>query len=166
MIIPPILALGLIVLHAWATPNGLHKPEWVNHPSRSLPTAASTSTDKASAQLEQLAKVALDVANDKIVKTQTHQQRDGCTKRNLRVRQNWKAFSPREKKAYINSVLCLQRLPARTPSGLAPGAKTRYDDFVATHINQTLQIHYTACHPQVLLCIWSSWILTSTRVLS
>lgn len=26
---------------------------------------------------------------------------------------------------------------------MAPGAKTRYDDFVATHINQTLSIHGT-----------------------
>lgn len=26
---------------------------------------------------------------------------------------------------------------------MAPGAKTRFDDFVATHINQTLSIHYT-----------------------
>lgn len=30
-----------------------------------------------------------------------------------------------------------------TPAGLAAGAKNRYDDFVATHINQTLSIHGT-----------------------
>ncbi|KAH8887984.1 putative tyrosinase [Thozetella sp. PMI_491] len=29
------------------------------------------------------------------------------------------------------------------PSGLAPGAKSRYDDFVAVHINQTTTIHNT-----------------------
>lgn len=33
--------------------------------------------------------------------------------------------------------------PARTPSSLAPGAKSRYDDFVATHINATNTIHFT-----------------------
>lgn len=38
---------------------------------------------------------------------------------------------------------CLQSKPAKTPASVAPGAKTRYDDFVATHINQTLTIHYT-----------------------
>ncbi|KAJ6033027.1 hypothetical protein N7444_010798 [Penicillium canescens] len=34
-------------------------------------------------------------------------------------------------------------LPSRTPSYQGPGAKTRYDDFVATHLNQTLFIHRT-----------------------
>ena len=48
-----------------------------------------------------------------------------------------------ERLEYIAAVKCLQRLPARTPSSLAPGAKSRFDDFVVTHINQTLTIHYT-----------------------
>lgn len=34
--------------------------------------------------------------------------------------------------------------PAKTPSSLAPGAISRYDDWVVTHINQTLTIHETA----------------------
>lgn len=34
--------------------------------------------------------------------------------------------------------------PARTPSTAASGAKNRFDDFIGTHINQTLTIHYTA----------------------
>lgn len=45
---------------------------------------------------------------------------------------------------YIHAVQCLMSKPARTPSTAASGAKTRFDDFVATHINQTLTIHYTA----------------------
>jgi tyrosinase len=32
--------------------------------------------------------------------------------------------------------------PSKIPPGLAPGAKSRYDDFVATHINQTRTIHF------------------------
>lgn len=52
-------------------------------------------------------------------------------------------FSRDEKLDYIDAVLCLQNKPSRTPSDLVPGAKSRYDDFVATHINQTMQIHYT-----------------------
>lgn len=44
---------------------------------------------------------------------------------------------------YTDSMLCLMDKPAKTPSDLAPGAKTRYDDWVATHINQTLSIHCT-----------------------
>lgn len=52
-------------------------------------------------------------------------------------------FSKDEKVDYIDAVLCLQSTPSRTPADLVPGARSRYDDFVATHINQTLQIHYT-----------------------
>jgi hypothetical protein len=52
---------------------------------------------------------------------------------------------PSEKKQYINAVKCLASKPAKTPAGLAAGAKNRYDDFVATHINQTISIHGTVC---------------------
>lgn len=52
-----------------------------------------------------------------------------------------------ERKQYIAAVQCLQKLPARTPPSLVPGAKSRFDDFVATHINQTLTIHYTVRSP-------------------
>ncbi len=48
-----------------------------------------------------------------------------------------------DKKAYIDAVKCLQSKPARTPASEAPGAKTRFDDFVVTHINQTQALHYT-----------------------
>ncbi|KAJ1323862.1 tyrosinase [Microdochium nivale] len=33
--------------------------------------------------------------------------------------------------------------PSLIPEGVAPGAKSRFDDFVAVHINQTLTIHFT-----------------------
>jgi hypothetical protein len=58
-------------------------------------------------------------------------------------------LSKQEKKDYIAAVQCLYQKPSKTPPILAPGAKTRYDDFVATHINQTLSIHGTVriCHP-------------------
>ena len=52
-------------------------------------------------------------------------------------------LTPNERKDYINAVLCLQKKPSKTPSSKAPGAKSRYDDFAATHINQTLTIHET-----------------------
>jgi len=58
------------------------------------------------------------------------------------VRQEWSALSSAQKTAYIDAVLCLQSKPAKSGS-LAPGAKSRYDDFVGTHINQTLTIHGT-----------------------
>lgn len=110
-----------------------------------LPETASYSIAIASSQLDQLAQFALNVTKSNI-----RHSNNNCTIENLHIRRDWRAFSVIEKKAYINSVLCLQRLPARTPSDLAAGAKTRYDDFVATHINQTLLIHRTV-RPQTKL---------------
>lgn len=52
-------------------------------------------------------------------------------------------MSNAERVNYTDSLNCLMSKPAKTPSDLAPGAKTRYDDWVATHINQTLHIHCT-----------------------
>ncbi|KAI6782244.1 uncharacterized protein J7T54_008330 [Emericellopsis cladophorae] len=66
-----------------------------------------------------------------------------CSWRNVSVRREWGSLSKTQRKAYTDAVLCLQEKPARTPAEVAPGAKTRFDDYVATHINQTLQIHYT-----------------------
>jgi hypothetical protein len=40
-------------------------------------------------------------------------------------------------------VVCLQNLPPKTPTTLVPGVRSRFDDFLATHINQTLSIHNT-----------------------
>lgn len=54
-----------------------------------------------------------------------------------------------DRKAYTDAVTCLQSLPAQTPSDLVPGAKSRYDDFVAVHMNQTLTIHYTVSNDDV-----------------
>jgi tyrosinase len=53
-------------------------------------------------------------------------------------------LSTTERKAYTTAVLCLMSKPARTDSKAVPGAKSRYDDFLYTHINQTLSIHGTA----------------------
>lgn len=33
------------------------------------------------------------------------------------------------------------KLPSQIPEGIAPGAQSHYDDFVATHINRTVNIH-------------------------
>ncbi|KAJ5136324.1 hypothetical protein N7448_004878 [Penicillium atrosanguineum] len=117
------LALGLVLLQTWAMPNVLRKTGQGDSPSLDLPTAASKSNAQAAFQMDYLAMIALRAATDNVVQ---HQQ---------------KGYG--ERKAYIKSVRCLQKLPARTPATLAAGAKTRYDDFVATHINQTLEIHYT-----------------------
>ncbi|PYH87381.1 Di-copper centre-containing protein [Aspergillus ellipticus CBS 707.79] len=126
MVVLKPLSLGLLALQAWAAPTDSQK------------SATTSSADAAAAsQIAQLASHAYNVTIANLPTT------GACTRETLRIRRDWRAFSPTEKKAYIKSVLCLQDLPARTPSNLAAGAKTRYDDFLATHINQTLEIHYT-----------------------
>ncbi|KAF9761559.1 hypothetical protein IL306_003782 [Fusarium sp. DS 682] len=67
--------------------------------------------------------------------------RKKCTIANAAVRRDWKFMSKKEKKAYIKAVLCLRKKPSKADPSFAPGARTRYDDFVAVHINQTRSIH-------------------------
>ncbi|KAH6662025.1 hypothetical protein B0J14DRAFT_310949 [Halenospora varia] len=66
-----------------------------------------------------------------------------CTKATLKVRKEWGDLTVDQRKSYIKAVLCLQAAPSKMPAGKFPGAKSRYDDFVLTHIQQTLQIHGT-----------------------
>jgi hypothetical protein len=67
---------------------------------------------------------------------------------------------PSEKKNYIAAVQCLSKKPGKTPAALAAGVKNRYDDFVATHINQTLSIHGTVC---VFTAAVTNTLLTNLR---
>ncbi|KAF3086359.1 hypothetical protein TWF569_000742 [Orbilia oligospora] len=71
-----------------------------------------------------------------------HPPKSGCNLSKAKLRKEWSTLSSREKKEYIRAVLCLQSKPARS-TPLAPGAVSRFDDFVATHINQTFFIHAT-----------------------
>ncbi|KAI1654376.1 Di-copper centre-containing protein [Daldinia decipiens] len=84
----------------------------------------------------------------------TEKRGEICTRDNLTVRRPWGSLSKNERKAYTDAVLCLQSLPARTPASVAPGAKSRYDDFVATHITQALHIHYTG-----IFLAWHRWLV-------
>lgn len=40
-------------------------------------------------------------------------------------------------------MLCLLDAPSQLDQALYPGAKSRYDDFVVIHMNQTMSIHGT-----------------------
>ncbi|KAL5324833.1 hypothetical protein ACEPPN_005952 [Leptodophora sp. 'Broadleaf-Isolate-01'] len=66
-----------------------------------------------------------------------------CNLRDVVIRRDWDHLSPTDRTSYTNSVLCLMGKPSLLNQTLYPGAKTRYDDFVAVHINQTLSIHGT-----------------------
>ncbi|KAH8601176.1 tyrosinase [Bisporella sp. PMI_857] len=74
-------------------------------------------------------------------------RQENCTLANAAVRREWTTLLPVERKTYTDAVLCLQKKPSRfltTDPTLAPGAKSRYDDFVAVHIQNTFTIHATA----------------------
>lgn len=66
-----------------------------------------------------------------------------CTKAKLQVRKEWGDITAAEKKAYIAAVLCLIQKPSKLNPTNYPGAKSRYDDFVAVHIKNSLTIHGT-----------------------
>lgn len=46
---------------------------------------------------------------------------------------------------YTNAVKCLYRKPNLSSLLDVPGARNRYDDFVATHIMHTPKVHYSVC---------------------
>ncbi|KAH7006753.1 hypothetical protein EDB80DRAFT_751544 [Ilyonectria destructans] len=93
-------------------------------------------------QLADLAAGAFDQAQA-IAESDPHKRSSTCSWSDIRIRREWGTLSTTEKKAYISAVKCLQSKPALTPASVALGAKTRFDDWVATHINQTMTIHYT-----------------------
>ncbi|KAJ5542202.1 Tyrosinase [Penicillium sp. DV-2018c] len=136
MVALSLLALGALFTQALAAPTATESPI-------ATPTVASTFTPVAENQLDNLASLAYDQILENVEANSDLEKRSTCSLRNLRVRRDWRTFSRSQKKSYINSLLCLQKLPSLTPSELAPGARSRYDDFVATHINQTMTIHYT-----------------------
>ncbi|KAF9639980.1 Tyrosinase [Lasiodiplodia theobromae] len=106
----------------------------------------STVLNLANATLEQLSQNALSVAKATIPSNST------CTPDKLSVRKWWGDLTADERIEYTNAVLCLQKKAPNTPAELAPGAKTRYDDWVAAHINQTNYIHFNAA-----FLTWHRW---------
>ncbi|KAG7141896.1 Tyrosinase-like protein orsC like [Verticillium longisporum] len=55
-----------------------------------------------------------------------------------------KAIKRKEWRLYIKAVKCLHSRPSKYPRSEAPGARSRFDDFVVTHVQQTISIHGTA----------------------
>ncbi|KAK6527484.1 hypothetical protein TWF694_004472 [Orbilia ellipsospora] len=58
------------------------------------------------------------------------------------VRKEWRSLSLLERFQYLFAVNALFSVPNRSPDSFAASAKNRYDDLVATHINQTFSVHY------------------------
>ncbi|KAI5297193.1 hypothetical protein KEM56_005005 [Ascosphaera pollenicola] len=95
------------------------------------------SVAQATNPVSQLASNAIKIRKDYDDKLAARGKQGSCTLENANVRREWGSLSKQERKDYINAVLCLQSKPGITPRDEWPGVRTRYDDFVATHINQT-----------------------------
>jgi len=68
-------------------------------------------------------------------------QQTRCTLANARVRRDWEHLTSPERKEYIRAVQCLRTLPAKSSPDFSAAARTRYDDFVALHVNKTIYVH-------------------------
>ncbi|UKZ80146.1 hypothetical protein TrVFT333_007903 [Trichoderma virens FT-333] len=102
-----------------------------------LPVAAQSANET----LLSLTSQALGALND--VDTSSSKRSTGCSLSQAYARKDWKFLTSAERTAYITAVKCLMNKPSTADPSFAPGARTRYDDFVAIHINQTLSIHGT-----------------------
>ncbi|RAK81388.1 tyrosinase family protein [Aspergillus fijiensis CBS 313.89] len=64
-----------------------------------------------------------------------------CHPETAQIRQEWQELKPQERTDYIDALWCMRSRPSRLPRDRFPGARDRIDDFVITHINNTLVIH-------------------------
>lgn len=58
------------------------------------------------------------------------------------VRKEWRTLSPSDKISYLDAVDCILARPSLTPHFNNSGVRSRYDDLLYTHIQQTFSIHY------------------------
>lgn len=123
-----LFSLATVIGLAQALPQPVHQ------------AARATTFNASTASLEEFAAHALEVATARIANST-----GTCTPENVVVRKLFENLTSEERIAYTSALNCLMQLPAKTPSAVAEGAKTRYDDFVVAHINQTLTIHGTVC---------------------
>ena len=71
-----------------------------------------------------------------------------CTYETAEVRTEFRAMTKEKRKEFTDAVTCLKNLPPQVmtadQSSEYAGVKSRYDEYVATHIENTFKIHATA----------------------
>ncbi|KAL8741878.1 MAG: hypothetical protein Q9184_008332, partial [Pyrenodesmia sp. 2 TL-2023] len=67
---------------------------------------------------------------------------DPCNQFTVHTRREWGAMNGNDRKNYIKAVQCLATKPARSDPKIVPGARSRFDDFVGSHIQQGYNIHF------------------------
>lgn len=81
------------------------------------------------------------------IATQRLQERElsgDCTFETARVRTEFRQMSNEDRKSFTDAIMCLKEVPTTADASVYPGVKSRYDEYVATHINMTMNIHVTA----------------------
>ncbi|KAI8949572.1 Di-copper centre-containing protein [Xylaria longipes] len=116
-------------------------PAFLGLPLISANPLAARSDDETLHDLNNQALSALRSLYDNT--TVTARTASNCNIYNAAVRRDWNSLCPSQKKEYIAAVKCLQTKPSIADPTFAPGSRSRYDDFVAVHISQTLSIHGT-----------------------
>ncbi|OQO02007.1 hypothetical protein B0A48_12480 [Cryoendolithus antarcticus] len=112
--------------------------------AQSPPLSNFSSQDIASgAAWEKLQKLALERMHDNI-----DFRGNKCNFETATVRKEFRNMTLEHRKSFTDAVECLQRLPPQVmtheQSAQYPGVHSRYDEYVATHINYTMTIHMTA----------------------
>ncbi|KAH6847425.1 hypothetical protein B0I37DRAFT_144785 [Chaetomium sp. MPI-CAGE-AT-0009] len=91
--------------------------------------------------LSELGKLAYKNTDPKIRCKSPRAAANTCTPGKLRIRREWGSLSADQRKKYIAAVQCLRTKPSTLDPVTTPGAKSLFDDFVAIHLMQTMNIH-------------------------
>ncbi|KAG4275756.1 hypothetical protein FPRO04_08270 [Fusarium proliferatum] len=59
------------------------------------------------------------------------------------VRREWRSLSIKERDQYIKAQKCLMKKPPQSSTADIPGARSRWDDFLGTHIINADDVHFT-----------------------
>lgn len=88
---------------------------------------------------------ALEDANQVAIQRLQERELTGdCTFETARVRTEFRKMSNEDRKSFTDAITCLKQVPTTVDTTSMPGVKSRYDEYVATHINMTMNIHVTA----------------------
>ncbi|VUC27282.1 unnamed protein product [Clonostachys rosea] len=58
------------------------------------------------------------------------------------VRREWRTLSVQNRQKYLQSLKCLMKKPPQTSKDVIPGVRSRYDDFLGTHIVNADSVHF------------------------
>ncbi|KLU85477.1 hypothetical protein MAPG_04500 [Magnaporthiopsis poae ATCC 64411] len=124
--------------------------------TKAVPTSRLDPRDGIEAAKAEVSKRIADVTAKKLASLEARaaavksKQKNGkgpcaqsCTSENVVFRKEYGDLTREERLDYVKAVKCLMELPGRTPRSIAPGARSRFDDFTFAHIQQTMKIHYT-----------------------